>query len=156
VTSTIARPVGATDPSTLLDRETRNRLADRITADHPDITAGMAQRIVNQTLAFVATSGRTPGQGMSPSRLVDIGWHTFILHTVDYARYCEGVASRFVHHVPAENAGEAPGEAAAVLTRTMSAIEDAGFALDTELWLGAADCSQCHEGCTDSPNNPKK
>ncbi|WP_432090324.1 glycine-rich domain-containing protein [Streptomyces sp. NRRL F-5630] len=156
MTSTIAHPVGATDPSTLLDRETRNRLANRITADHPDITPGMAQRIVNQTLAFVATSGRTPGQGMSPSRLVDIGWHTFILHTVDYARYCERVASRFVHHVPTENAGETPGEAAAVLTRTMSAIEDAGFTLDTELWLGAADCSQCHEGCTDSPNNPKK
>lgn len=31
---------------------------------------------------------------------VDDYWHTLIVHTVDYARFCELVAGRFIHHVP--------------------------------------------------------
>ncbi|MFJ4436092.1 glycine-rich domain-containing protein [Streptomyces sp. NPDC088923] len=151
MTSTFVHDAEAIDPMTLLDRETRDRLADRIIADHPGILPGTAQRIIGQTVAFVATSGRAPGQGLSPSRLVDIGWHTFILHTVDYALFCARVAGGFVHHVPTGTTEETPGEAAAVLARTVSAIGAAGFTVDTELWLGAASCTQCHEGCTDSP-----
>lgn len=37
---------------------------------------------------------------IGPSELVDIGWHTFILYTVDYAAFCERIAGRFIHHVP--------------------------------------------------------
>ena len=36
----------------------------------------------------------------SPTRAVDEAWHTFILHTLDYAAYCEKRFGRFIHHVP--------------------------------------------------------
>jgi hypothetical protein len=32
---------------------------------------------------------------------VDDLWHTFLLFTIDYAAFCESVAGRFIHHVPA-------------------------------------------------------
>ena len=36
---------------------------------------------------------------------MDKGWHAFILHTADYAEFCDRVARRFIHHLP-----DAPGE----------------------------------------------
>ncbi|SCG01273.1 hypothetical protein GA0115255_116148, partial [Streptomyces sp. Ncost-T6T-2b] len=107
---------------------------------------------------FLAASAALPGTELSPSKAVDVGWHTFILHTVDYAEFCERVAGRFIHHVPTEDAqtGEDSG---AARQRTLDAITAAGYRIDHELWPDAAkmgDCSQCHAGCSDSPNSGKK
>jgi hypothetical protein len=95
---------------------------------------------------------------MAPSELVDIGWHTFILHTREYAVFCERVAGEFLHHVPTDqNDPAAHGERArATLVRTVRAIERAGFAVDVALWPAAIDkctvtCSPCHNGCSDDP-----
>lgn len=38
---------------------------------------------------------------------VDRLWHTFITFTREYAAFCEQVAGRFIHHVPAEKILEA-------------------------------------------------
>ncbi|MET7298339.1 phosphotransferase [Embleya sp. NPDC005575] len=35
---------------------------------------------------------------MVPSALIDVGWHAWVLHTVDYAEYCDRIG-RFVHRV---------------------------------------------------------
>jgi len=37
-----------------------------------------------------------------PSVVVDAAWHQFILHTKDYAQFCDQAFSRFLHHSPAE------------------------------------------------------
>ncbi|MCX5008511.1 hypothetical protein OHB05_38780 [Streptomyces sp. NBC_00638] len=76
----LERAVDVTDPFTLLAPDVADRLTRRITTDHPEISATTARRIVGQTAAFVATSGRQPGQTLAPSQLVDYGWHAFILH----------------------------------------------------------------------------
>lgn len=151
MTITLERPVGTTDPTVLVTPEVTDRLARRITTDHPEIDRATARRIVGQAAAFVAASGRQPGQSLAPSELVDIGWHTFILHTVDYAELCERVAGRFVHHVPTDEDEEMPGGAQATRERTLAAITAAGYTVDEELWPDIAKCSQCHAGCTDSP-----
>lgn len=88
---------------------------------------------------------------LSPSGTVDIGWHAFILHTRDYAEWCEHVAGRFLHHAPDESAEGEPGTATAARQRTIDAIVAAGYAVDLELWPEAAECTQCHAGCSDSP-----
>lgn len=155
MTITLERPVNTTDPLTLLDTEVADRLTLRITTDHPDIDQATARRIVGQTAAFVATSGQQPGQSLAPSKLVDIGWHTFILHTTDYAQFCEQVVGRFVHHVPTTD-GEEPPDNGETRQRTLAAITAAGYTIDPELWPDLADCSQCHAGCTDSPNSGTK
>ncbi|MEW2451172.1 hypothetical protein AB0896_27065 [Streptomyces parvulus] len=155
MTITVERPVGTTDPAPLVDPEVTGRLVRRITADHPEISAATAHRIVGQAAAFIAASGREPGQSLAPSQLVDYGWHAFILHTVDYARFCERVAGAFVHHVPTDEDEETPGGAAATRERTLAAIAAAGYTIDEALWPDMAECSQCHAGCSDSPNSGK-
>ncbi|MYS91463.1 hypothetical protein GTY47_17800 [Streptomyces sp. SID5464] len=134
---------------TLVDPEVTNRLALRITTDHPDIGGATARRIIGQAAAFVAASGQQPGQSLAPSKLVDIGWHAFILHTLDYADFCQQVVGQFVHHVPT---AKAPGGSAETRQRTLAAITAAGYTIDHDLWGSSADCNQCHAGCTDSPN----
>lgn len=156
MTVTLERPVTCTDALTLLDPRVADRLVRRVTADHPEVPESVARRIVGQAAAFIAASGRQPGQALAPSELVDYGWHAFILHTVDYAEFCQRVASRFVHHVPTDEDDAMPGGAHFTRERTLAAIAAAGYAVDEELWPDMADCTQCHAGCTDSPNSGKK
>jgi len=159
MTIALDRPVGTTDAATLVPAGTMQRLTARIVKDHADIDHATARRIVGQAAAFVAASGQCPGSELAPSELVDIGWRTFILHTVDYALFCEQVAGRFIHHVPTDDGDQAPGDGAAARVRTLTAITEAGYAIDHDLWPEAAKmgtCSQCHAGCTDSPNGGKK
>ncbi|MFF0426925.1 glycine-rich domain-containing protein [Streptomyces sp. NPDC004520] len=154
MTIALERPVGTTDPDTLVDPEVSERLASRITKDHPEIDASTARRIVGQTAAFLAAGAREPGQFLVPSALVDIGWHTWILHTVDYAEACQRIAGRFIHHVPTDADEMVPGGPAAARERTLAAITAAGYTVDPDLWvLANGDCTQCHAGCTDSPVN---
>lgn len=39
-----------------------------------------------------------PDETFSPSPLVDIGWHIFILHTREYTEFCDGLAGHYIHH----------------------------------------------------------
>ncbi|MGC4983950.1 glycine-rich domain-containing protein [Streptomyces sp. DT193] len=156
MTMALERPVDLTDPLTLVVPEVADRLVRRITTEHPEIGAETARRIVGQTAAFVAASGQHPSQSLAPSALVDYGWHAFILHTVDYAVFCERVVGRFVHHVPTEDGEDSADEAQETRQRTLGAITSAGFSIDPDLWPDMAECTQCHAGCTDSPNSGKK
>ena len=153
MTIALEHPVSTTDPAALVDPKVTDRLARRITTDHPEISEATARRIVGQAAAFIAASGRFPGQSLSPSQLVDYGWHAFILHTVDYARFCERTVGGFVHHIPTDDGGETPGAARTTRERTLDAITATGYAIDEELWPDMADCTQCHAGCSDSPNS---
>lgn len=137
----------------LISPALHDRLTRRITADHLDISQALAERIVDQTLAFLATCATTT-KPIGPSATVDIGWHAFLLHTADYAHFCQQVAGRFIHHNPTDSDETGPG-----LADTVAAIRANGHRVDTDLWFTAAecttkDCTQCHSGCTDSPNKP--
>jgi len=37
---------------------------------------------------------------------VDAMWHTFILFTKDYARFCQDIAGAFIHHSPETHSGD--------------------------------------------------
>lgn len=41
-----------------------------------------------------------------PSKVVDVLWHEFILHTQAYQRWCDIALGRFLHHTPAEVLGK--------------------------------------------------
>ncbi|MEU8076602.1 hypothetical protein AB0B31_14245 [Catellatospora citrea] len=65
---------------------------------------------------------------------------------------------RYIHHIPEderEHDPRLPGMDAAMRARTVGAITAAGYDVDPAFWpeLGAADCTQCHAGCHDSPSN---
>ncbi|ABP52993.1 glycine-rich domain-containing protein [Salinispora tropica] len=143
--------------ASLVSPELFGRLTARIAKDHPDLPAGMPARILDQALAFLGAAAVTT-EPIGPSDLVDIGWHTFILYTRDYAEFCDRIAGRFIHHNP-EDGSEwptNPTDAPVPLSRAVAAITTAGYQVDAALWrvnasATAADCTQCHAGCHDSP-----
>jgi len=110
---------------------------------------GTAERIVEQALAFLTACARNPDEHLPPSEEVDAGWHAFILHTADYAEFCQRVAGRFIHHRP-NDPGEAVPDQQAIGV-TITAMRAAGLPVDPDLWVPRAQCSQCYQGCADDP-----
>ncbi|MER6581831.1 hypothetical protein [Nonomuraea sp. NPDC001023] len=155
MTITIERPTLA-DPAMLVTPQLFDRLTARIRADYPE-HADQADDIMTQALAFLAACAANPGAGLGPSELVDIGWHTFLMYTEEYARFCTRIAGRMIHHQPDDIPGQTGGGAG--ITATISAIKATGYRVNSALWPTAADCSsgggdkcsQCHAGCVDSP-----
>src|SRR3954468_4333415 len=111
-------------------------LTDRIVKTER-LERDLAERIMDQALAFLLACAANTGAPLAPSDLVDIGWHTFLLDTGEYAAFCDRVAGRFIHHVPNDNecTSESPGE---VLARTVTAMRGLGFRLDKALWPNTA------------------
>ena len=116
------------------------------------MTTAYAERIITQTLGFLRACALKPGASLSPSEAVDIGSHTFILYTREYAEFCQRVAGRFIHHRPTddEEGGAAPRQSEAI-GATVAAMRTAGISVDPDLWIPAAKCSQCYAGCADDP-----
>ena len=136
-------------PRELVSSAVLGSLAARVAADE-NTDPSTAERIVEQALAFLAACALNPGKRLAPCKAVDAGWHAFILHTAEYSEFCERVAGRFIHHCPAPPSGDgdtAPGAVGA----TIAAMRAAGLPVDTALWVPAANCSQCYQGCTSDP-----
>ncbi|MGD9482345.1 hypothetical protein WDH52_03650 [Streptomyces sp. TRM70308] len=135
--------------------DTRTLLADDQLADvvatvldnNDGIVEPIARRIVDEAIRFVATAAAFPTVAITPSRVVDEGWHALILHTALYANLCERLGGMFVHHYPERPGPERHDDG--VLTRTTTLMEKAGYTVDYELWTAptktlvpvAAQCS---------------
>ncbi|GAA1958775.1 hypothetical protein [Amycolatopsis minnesotensis] len=130
----------------LVSAELFDRLASRI-AKERDMSREFAARIMDQALAFLFACGQSRSIELCPSQLVDLGWHTFILHTREYADFCQAVAGRFLHHVPNDD-GAGLTDAEEEADRTTRVISSSGFAVDPELWLTFnLSCNGGDDGC---------
>ncbi|GAA3955126.1 hypothetical protein GCM10023085_42050 [Actinomadura viridis] len=148
ITSEETVPPVPITPRELISPSLFERLVGRVVKDER-LSPQYAARVMEQTLAFLATCARHPNAGLSPSKAVDLGWHAFVLCTAEYAEFCQRAAGRFIHHVPIDDDGD---HDEAVVTRTVTAMRAAGLPVDEELWQpDAADCNQCYAGCHDSP-----
>lgn len=129
-----------------------DRLVCGVVADERHDQA-FAVRVVDQALAFLGACARHHGEPLSPSRLVDTGWHVFVLHTREYREFCRRVAGRFIDHVPTNDPCARSGQHATALRRTVATILAAGYTVDMKLWFsgGNVDCTGCHNGCHDDP-----
>ncbi|WP_327686616.1 recombinase family protein [Streptomyces sp. NBC_00467] len=128
-------PIPAASARRLLSDAEFNAVLATILVNNPGMQIEMGGRILAQALAFVATAASKPGQAMTPSRVVDEGWHTLILHTGLYYRLCARFGN-FVHHIP-----EQPDPSRfdqTVIDRTTALIAAAGWHLDPDLWRGPA------------------
>lgn len=140
----------------LLDSTLFERLVMQVSVENDDIPRDWAERIVDQTAAFIVTAASNPGLNLTPSPVVDRGWHAFLLRTRDYRTFCTRFGS-FVDHVPDDLPALADWPTSAERTRTQAggalrtveAIANAGFVVDQELWPLSARCTSCHEegGC---------
>ncbi|WP_405667998.1 glycine-rich domain-containing protein [Streptomyces sp. NBC_00055] len=145
---TTATPVRV-DARGLVPEELFGRLVARIVKDEK-IEKPLAERIMTDALGFLAACGANPGAPLGPSELVDIGWHTFILYTQEYAAFCQRVAGRFIHHAPADEPGVTYEPKRDTRLRAIDAMVALGYEPDRALWGHGAKCSQCHNGCSDS------
>ncbi|WP_207954560.1 glycine-rich domain-containing protein [Saccharopolyspora elongata] len=129
----------------LISEDLFARLSRRITIDE-NVEPESADRIMDQALAFLGACARFPGHNLAPSKPVDIGWHTFILYTREYAEFCERVANRFIHHVPqdAPGAPEHSKAPASVRVGTVGSIRCAGYLVDEELWIASCGARSPH------------
>lgn len=150
----MATAVQVRDPRTFVPTQVWDREVRLIMRDHA-MGRVLAERIFGEAVAYLVTSAEHPETHMGPSQAVDLGVHSFMLDSINYMAFCDQHAGRYIHHVP-HLPGQATQEPPA-LRDTVRAIRASGFEIDPELWTmkHAADCSQCHAGCTDSPNSGK-
>jgi hypothetical protein len=128
------RPLAKASPREFLGAPLADRLAVRITAEHPHMELDYARRIVDQTVAFLVAGSRSE-HPLTPSETVALGWRTFNLYAADYAEFCTRVAGGAIRHDPHSPAGVTE----AVRRRTLDAISAAGFDVDLPLWPHAED-----------------
>jgi hypothetical protein len=103
-----------------------------------------AKRIADQAVAFLVTAA-TATVPMVPSDDVDLGLHTLILHTKEYAELCERYAGRFLHHNPKPGVG--PRGLLMVITAAR-AMKAAGFMVFDDLWtVDGTNLAQCDSDC---------
>ncbi|MFJ2402100.1 hypothetical protein ACIOUE_12445 [Streptomyces xanthochromogenes] len=144
-----------TEVLNLISPDVRALLIKDVRKEWPDLTDEMGERGVNQLVAFLATSSVTE-ERLTPSLRVDLFWHQFLKRSVQYLTFSRALGADYIHHVPDDSEGGADPQAGrAAMKATTAAITAAGFTVDAEFWpgMGAADCSQCHAGCSDSPVN---
>ncbi|MBP2322633.1 hypothetical protein JOF56_003018 [Kibdelosporangium banguiense] len=117
------------------------RLTRRIARDG-EVNLMLAERIMDQTLGFLKLCAERPStESYVPSSLVDIGWHTFILYTKEYAEFCAQITGgRFIHHYPSDEEGVDYGKGN--VARTITALKRHGLTVDEPLWTNlGTDCS---------------
>ncbi|MGW0393136.1 glycine-rich domain-containing protein [Streptomyces sp. NPDC003042] len=104
----------------------------------------VARQVMDQALAFLKVMGDARAFDMAPSEIVDPGWHTFMLHTQEYAAWCEAQFGYFLHHAPNSKVRTRP-----LMVSVADRIKVAGFAVDERLWGTSADGNQpacCGDG----------
>lgn len=114
---------------TMLDLEFQQRFGREAVAAQ----RRWAERILNQTIAFLYLLAGDRGGNHSPSPLVDIGWHVFLMYTREYAEFCNRVLGRFIHHSP----NDVPGVAYATnsVELTVKAMCELHLQVDAEVWV---------------------
>lgn len=152
----------ATSARHLISKEDFEAVTRTVRSANAGLGPEVAERIVDQAIAFVATCARFPGRQLRPSRVVDEGWHALILHTCVYVRLCDGLGT-YVHHQP--EAPDANRHRPVALVRTKASLRDAGFTVDEALWTAPEDggirvAAECEHsggsgGCSGSCIDPQ-
>jgi hypothetical protein len=133
----------------------------RFAGSHADLTAEDIQTVEAATRQWFRLAARNPRAHLSmPSVVVDDLWHEWVLHTREYADFCEAAFGRFLHHVPDSPGAAAHGHTRLLATLRLARQDEPGcpdqlpllFRVDRQLAVDGgrgylADCggrSQCH------------
>jgi hypothetical protein len=144
--ATIAAPTIDLTNKGLVPEVLWNRLVGRIVIDE-EMPRELAERIMDQTLGYLKLASTVPEGHFSPSPLVDIGWHTFILYTREYSLFCREITGgKFIHHEPTDDPN-VPNESSGPYA-TAEAMKSFGLSVDEPLWacFCKSDCSNCNGG----------
>lgn len=114
-----------------------------------ELNRAEAEARFREMLRFLQCCADERGAAFAPSKVVDEAWHTFLLHTSDYWRYCREVLGGFIHHQPSD----APESGA--YERTLSALARRFGQPDERYWptARAGNCnteSECYGNCSNT------
>lgn len=139
------RPVALRQGRDLVSPELFERLTDFCAKEYGH-ERSMAERVMNEAIAMCYVMGTTrAGDVMAPSDVIDPGWHTFMLHTEDYASWCEEKFGYFLHHRPNSKI-----RTHGLMVNVAERIRAEGFEVDERLWGTAAECN-APTCCGDGP-----
>ena len=98
----------------------------RIAQEH-HVRRATAQRWFDELVRFLDLAARSE-EPLAPSKRVDRAWHEFVLHTRDYAAFCEERYGFFLHHDPH------PRPDSTAYMRTYDALQASGARPDRRIW----------------------
>ncbi len=103
--------------------------------------------LFKDTLRFLWLCGTFKGD-ITPPKKIDKGWHTFILFTMDYQKFCHKYFGRFIHHRP-HRPTDAPDDGSGI-RRVLSLVsEHLGSKLSNNWRFGkAAGCGRSEGWCS--------
>jgi hypothetical protein len=64
----------------------------------------LARNLFQDTKKYLYIRERYKYKGRVPTKLLDVGWQTFIVHTHDYEAFCKDAFGYFVHYMPSTDA----------------------------------------------------
>lgn len=146
------------EPTVVIQRAMEFPL-DRVTARYAakaNVSIEAARELERELRRYLALCALQPTKPYGMFGPVDDLWHTFLMFTQEYQQFCETVAGRFIHHVPASGDGENERSTQANSFAEMLADYREVFGEDAppHIWPrftyvgpAAAGCSGC-DGCT--------
>lgn len=136
MTVTTERAATAADPRELVSPEVFSTVSAYV-ARHQEVTLAYAERMVTQMLVWMRAVADNPGVRLAMDETVDPAWHAFMLHSQDYAAFCDRLFGRYLHHVPPV---DGTSHSDAEIDRTVPALRATGYEVDAEFWVGAKPC----------------
>jgi hypothetical protein len=90
---------------------------------HPELDADQIRVVETATRQwFRLVAGHRKAKLSMPSTVVDALWHELVLHTREYAAFCQAAFGRFLHHQP-ESAMSGEAAAANRTTRLLATLD---------------------------------
>ena len=134
--------------NTALEVSTSDRIIARMQKDY-GLSYDDASAIMQDTIVFLNMVGNNPGCPSSPSPLVDIGWHTFILYTREYTEYCQSICGEYIHHRP----NDTPELRAITkpIAATVDFMTSNGIAFNPDLWEVDGPIHSDHKASSETP-----
>jgi hypothetical protein len=132
-------------------------IIDRYMKDNQVEDRKFAEELFDETKRFLAACAIS-NEPCAPSRLIDPMWHTFILFTAEYKKFCMGNFGKFINHCPEKD----QNKNYTAYTNTLKMLNENLGGIDPKFWRtregGIADYDQCygppeecHDGCCHNP-----
>lgn len=76
-------------------------IVDKIKKTYPHLNEENIHLVLRALKEYFLMNARTKNQKIAmPSKVVDLAWHEFILHTQHYSQFCKKAFGYFLHHSP--------------------------------------------------------
>ena len=125
----------------LISLATFHRVARRIAKDH-QWSAERCGQATAAAVEFLTRCGENPDKRI-PGILADAGWHAFLLHTRDYARFCKQFGRYIPHEPTTDDYGNPKAAADGTTCTTGSSDKDGEEVSHTKMFDGfQADCGE--------------